>query len=381
MRTFLCRTAAAVLAGAGLAGLVSAQPPPPMPLPDPNVPAFNPASAVIRQPGAALDAQTPPVGSLRSTVPIFNPAYPNAPGGWGGWGGGSYGLGLGGYLQGAANLTVANAQYQLTTQQAKIVREQARREAIETRRATLQQQEYERNDWLRRIDPETQHQKDLDRALRRSMGDPPSSEIWAGIALNALLKDIQNAQTASVRAPGVPLDPEWLPHINVTTGVASTAGVGMLKDLTKFNWPLPLRKALFQKERAQIEEMTRQAVAMAPGGNIDADLLDKLNEAVGDLEERIRIRAPDMTPTQVVQSTRYVHELKDSLRGLQDPNVANYFNGKWKAEGNTVAELVANMTGQGLKFAPATSGDEPTYTVLHRAMVTYVYRLKQVAGQ
>ena len=50
-------------------------------------------------------------------------------------------------------------------------------------------------------------------------------------------------------------------------------------------------------------------------------------------------------------------------------------------EGNTVAELVANMTGQGLRFAPAASGDEPSYTALHRAMVTYVFRLKQAAGE
>ncbi len=87
--------------------------------------------------------------------------------------------------------------------------------------------------------------------------------------------------------------------------------------------------------------------------------------------------AQDMTPTQIVQSTRYLHELKDSLKVLQDPNVANYFNNKWQARGSTVAELVANMTSQGLRFAPAAAGDEPSYTSLHRAMVTYEDRLRQ----
>jgi hypothetical protein len=383
MRCFLGRTAA-VLVGAGLAGLASAQQPAPLPPPiNVNVPNFNPGSGAVLQPGATLNGQVQPPVSLQSTVPIFNPAYPNAPGGgYGGYGyggGGGYGRGLGGYLNGAANLTVANAQYQLTTQQAKIVREQARREAIETRRATMQEQEYERDEWLRRTDPETQHQKDLERALRRSLNDPPSSEIWAGTALNAILKDVQNAQSTGTQGPPVLLDPEWLPHINLTTGV-TTAGVGMLKDLSRFNWPLPLRRTPFQKERTQIEEMTRQAVAQAPAGNIDADLLDKIDGAIGDLEERIRVMAPDMTPTQVIQASRYAHELKDSMKVLQDPNVANYFNNKWKAQGNTVDELVANMTRQGLRFAPAASSDEPAYTALHRALVTYEYRLRQGGG-
>jgi hypothetical protein len=383
MRSLLCRSVAALVV-AGLAGPAGAQTPI-----NPYLPTVTLGSPAIQQPPGDLVAQSQALTpSLRSTAPIFNPAYPPPSGGGygGGWGGGwGGGLGFGqnpfqGYMQGAADITVANAQYQLTIQQAKIVQEQARREAIATRRAVLQEQEYELNDWRRRTDPEIQKQKDLERALRRSLNDPPSSEIWAGTALNALLKDIQSAQTASVTAPPVPLDPEWLPHINLTTGV-TTAGVGMLKDLGRFHWPQVLRKKTFEKERTQIEELTRRAVAMAPSGNIDADLIDKVSDAVGDLETRIDVEVPNLTPTQIVQATRYAHELKDSLKVLQDPNVANYFNNKWKAQGNTVDELVSYMTGQGLHFAGAASGDEPTYTALHRAMVTYVSRLKQLSGQ
>jgi hypothetical protein len=387
MRPFLRRGVAAAFLAAGLAGLACAQPPAPPPG-NANVPTFNPASAAIQQPAAKLDARSQAAtaaasGNLKSTVPIFNPAYPPAPQGgygYGGWGWGGYGQrGFGSYMQGAADITVANAQYQLTTQQARIVREQANREAILTRRSTQDQMEYERAKWLERIDPETQHQKDLERANRRAMNDPPSAEIWSGDALNAIYKDLQNAESAGVRGPPVPLDPEWLPHINLSTGVTNTAGVGMLKDLTRFNWPLVLKKGAFMGERTQIEAMTRQAVDQASTGNIDADLLDKLNEAVGNMDDHVKNMAQDMTPTQYVQGTRYLHELKDSLKVLQDPNVANYFNNKWKAHGNTVAELVSNMTHQGLRFAPAASGDEPTYTALHRAMVTYEYRLRQTS--
>ena len=44
----------------------------------------------------------------------------------------------------------------------------------------------------------------------------------------------------------------------------------------------------------------------------------------------------------------------------------------------TVAELVHNLSSQGLRFAPAASGDESSYTALHRALVTYAYRLRQL---
>jgi hypothetical protein len=285
-----------------------------------------------------------------------------------------------GYLQGAADLTVANAQYQLTTQQARIVREQANREAILTRRATMEQQQYEREGWLQRIDPETARQKDLERALRRSMNDPPLVEIWSGDALNAIFKDLKNAQSAGARAPPVFLDPEVLARVNLTTGV-TTAGAGMLRDLTKFNWPLILRRAPYSEERQKVEGLTRAAVDQASSGNIDADLLDKLHDAVAAMEERFKGTAREITPTQYIQGMRYLRELRGSLRVLQDPNASNYLSGKWRAQGATVADLVHNMSSQGLQFAPAASGDEPSYTALHRALVTYAYRLRQMGAR
>ena len=45
-----------------------------------------------------------------------------------------------------------------------------------------------------------------------------------------------------------------------------------------------------------------------------------------------------------------------------------------------IAELVRNMTGKGLRFAPATPGDEPAYLALHRALVIYDGGGSQVAS-
>jgi hypothetical protein len=299
-------------------------------------------------------------------------------GGWGwGWPGG-IGNPYGGYMQGAADITTANAQYQLTTQQAKIVQEQARREQLDTQKANLKQMDWERAQWLKQIDPETQHQKELERALRRSMNFPPNIEIWNATALNAILKDLQLANRQGVLAPSVPLDQSWLPHVNLTTGVTSLTGVGMLKNMTKFNWPVVLRRDTYAEERKKIEELTRKAVEQAPMGEVDAGLLDSLNEAIGTFSANLEADIRNLTPSQYIQGNRYLTEMRDSLKVLQDPNVANYFNKKWAAKGNTVNELAVNMTTQGLTFAPAASGDEPTYSALYNAMATYVTRLRQM---
>jgi hypothetical protein len=282
-------------------------------------------------------------------------------------------------LQGAADVTIANAQYYQIIEQARIIRAQADREALLTRRATLEQQDYERREWLKYHDPDTVRRQDQERDLRRSLNDPPPTEIWSGQALNALFNDIQRAETSGARAPSVPLNTDMLARINLTTGT-TFRGAGMLRDLTRFNWPLGLRRSAYQKDRQQIEELARTAVEQVMSGNLDFDVVQKLDDAVNSLTSTLKDSTPDMTPTQYIQATRFLRELRESLKVLQDPNVANYFNSKWKARGATVAELVQNMSSQGLRFAPAASGDEAAYTALHRALVTYAFRLRQVAG-
>ena len=41
----------------------------------------------------------------------------------------------------------------------------------------------------------------------------------------------------------MPLDPDVLPHINLTTGQASGAGAGMLKNVTNLQWPFAMQDA------------------------------------------------------------------------------------------------------------------------------------------
>jgi hypothetical protein len=274
-------------------------------------------------------------------------------------------------------MTVANAQYQLTTQQARIVRQQANQDSVKTQRAINDEMQYEKDDWNKRHNPTTVRIQDQQEALRRAVNDPPKAEIWSGQALNVILRDLQSMLSAGIQAAPVPLEQWILPNINLTDGT-TRAGAGMLTDLTRFNWPLALRQPAYDDTRQKIEQLTREAVNQAQtSAGVDVGLLDQLNQSLASMQGQLDQAAADMTPDQYIGSARFLRDLKGSLKTLQNPNVGNFFSGKWKAQGSTVNELTQWMTAQGLQFAPATAQGERAYTVLHQGMVTYSFRMHE----
>jgi hypothetical protein len=371
------------VACAAAAGLVVAQQPFGYPsLGNSTAPNYNPNSAAVLQPGAApAPGAQSTMPAPRSNVPIFNPAYPNAPGGSYGWGGGYMGR-YGGYLQGAANMTVANAQYQLTTQQARIVQQQADQEALRTRRDTINEMNWERANWLRKYSPYRVRERQASRDLRIALFDPTQSDISSGEALNAIFKDLKNAESMGLATPSVPLDPQVLAHINLNSG-DTYVGAGMLRNLKTFDWPWILRQTAFDNMRQTVEEALRTAVAQVKKGSIDINLVNTVNTVVSNAENQVGTMAQDqdITPTQYVEGMSYLKEIKSSLLVLQTDDAANYFNGTYNARGATVAQLVQNMASQGLKFAPAAPGDEAAYNSLYRSLVTEEYRLRNMGAR
>jgi hypothetical protein len=67
------------------------------------------------------------------------------------------------------------------------------------------------------------------------------------------------------------------------------------------------------------------------------------------------------------------------VKVLPEQGAANYLTGRWQARGNTVGELVAEMTRNGLRFAPATAGGENAYTALYHSILAYDSALGQMA--
>ena len=296
--------------------------------------------------------------------------------GWGGWGTQWMQNPYEGYLNGAANLTMANAQYQQTIQQAKLTRQEATRSAFQTRRAAIEERQYELS---LMPDPEKIRQDQMTRSLQRSRNNPPPTEIWSAIALNDLLRAIKDGQTRGVNGPDVTLSPDVLRHISFTSGT-TRGGPGLLKDGGKLTWPYALRKSDFDEERKQIDGQMQQAVQQAQMGQVAAETLDGIGGSLKELERSIDSRALQLTPDQYIQATRYLRELKDSYRVLQQSDVARYFKPAWTPQGSSVAQLVRQMTQEGLSFAPAVSGDETYYTSLYRSMADYDSGMNQLTA-
>jgi hypothetical protein len=206
--------------------------------------------------------------------------------------------------------------------------------------------------------------------VRRSRNDPPVTEIWSGKALNDLLLAIQQQQAKGLRGPAIPLEEDVLKNINVTSG-ANSGSLGLFRDNGQLHWPLELTRPEYEPERRRLDELAARAYKQATNGAVDANVLREMANIVDSLQTRLRRSVADSSPSDYIKAKRYLNDLDSAIKVLEDPNVSKYANRTLAAKGGTVSDLVTEMSGQGLKFAPAVAGDEGAYVALHRAMASY----------
>ena len=127
------------------------------------------------------------------------------------------------------------------------------------------------------------------------------------------------------------------------------------------NSPAQIDNAVLTAEEVkEIEESGRASQTLA---DLRADL--------GAINARLAADAGDLSPSAYIESRRYLGQLDQALKALEDPNASKYFNGSWKARGQNVAELIDHLKNRGLRFAPATPGKEAAYTALYNALRNY----------
>ena len=270
-----------------------------------------------------------------------------------------------GYWSGRADI-VTNM---LAPQPGSLQKEQVRQAKVDTRRKRVDQFLYERE-----VMPTVEDDRERARVerVRRSRNDPPLTEIWSGYALNGLLDAIQKQQARNIPGPNIALDQEMLKHINVTSGAQGGGSIGLLREDGKISWPRALSRGAYKDTRTKVDQSAYQAYRQAQAGPVDGDLLDGLTRGVDALFAQLKDNVSETSTTEYVTAKRFLNELENTVKALQDPKVSSYFTGNFTAKGNTVAELTSHMTRQGLKFAPATNSDEEAYVALHQAMVAYV---------
>lgn len=275
---------------------------------------------------------------------------------------------VGSYLSGVSDCINAEGNYLIQRQQAHMVEEDVKRSKIDTRRKTVDEYLYERD-----VLPTAEDDRERNRfeALKRSRNDPPITEIWSGLALNNLLVNIQRMQSQRGDGPTVPLDEDVLKHLNLTSGQGGNSSIGLIKNGGKLSWPLPLRGRSYQKDRERLNELAAMAFKEAQSGAVSDDTLQGMIESVANLQGLLHQNIAELTTTDHIRSKRFLTEMEGTIKALQDPNVAKYLGGQWTPQGNTVGELVQQMTSQGLKFAPAVEGGKAAYQAMHTALVNY----------
>ncbi len=287
--------------------------------------------------------------------------------------------GLGNTLQGAASVINAQGQFNIQNQQAKLAQQQVEQSKVDTRRKQFEEYKYEQANTPTVNDiREAQMQADL----RRQRNDPPKAEIWSGDALNGLLKVVQREQAGTgMMGPAIPLDPDVVRQLNVTSGVAgSGSGIGALKG-SELSWPLSLAKPTFQADRKKIDDLANQLVLQAASGKVDPATLQKAEDATTALKGKVKDKIEEMTPNENIKANRFCNELMGAFRTLEDPAAVNSFNGKWSIQARSVPELVVQMQQKGLTFAPCVAGQESAYTAAYQALVSYDMALGQMTAR
>jgi hypothetical protein len=272
----------------------------------------------------------------------------------------------GGYLNGAAAVITAQGGWLKDVQQAYLMKEDVKAAKLKNKRAAFDEWMYEKANT-----PTLEEQREHDRIqnVLRSQHNPPPTEIWSGKALNDLLQDLQQSGPSAMQGPPIYLNQDLLKQINVTTGT-TTAGLGILKD-PKLQWPLALMDDAYGPLRQQVETQSAAALQQAQSGGVKPNTLKDLISCVDKLQAQLKNNVANIEPNQYIKAKRYLNDLDGSIQTLQDGNAAKYASRSYSAQGTTVAELVQYMTAQGLKFAPATPGDEPAYNSVHRALASY----------
>jgi hypothetical protein len=273
---------------------------------------------------------------------------------------------ISGYYNGVANVTAAMGQYGIDYQQSRLMQEDIERSKIQTRKQLIEQKMWEES-----IKPKSEdiRMQKMELDLRRALNAPPLSDIISGSALNILLQNIQDVQAKGGYGPVIPLDQETLDHLNLSA--TPDANIALFKNGGKLKWPFVLRDTPFDANRTQMQDLVNRALKEVQDDELTPATVRGMKNTLAAFDKDLDKMAPEMSIADSIQARRYVDELKSSVKALEHPNANNYLTKKWSPQGRSVGDLVAYMTKNGLRYAPALQGEEGPYRAMHQGLVGY----------
>ncbi len=276
-----------------------------------------------------------------------------------------------GYLKGSADVIKSQGQSLMTTQSAYLLNENVTSARIDNRRRGFEEWLWERAN-LPTLNDQREREQTLQ--VRRSLNDPPLTEIWSGKSLNDLLTLSQQRRTQGISLVDVTLANDVAKNINVTSS-RSGASLGLLGPDGKLTWPLALEEWTGAGEgrtlRLELEALVKKAYADAGQERADPGTLKEIDRITARLRAILAKQSSEASFGQYTEGKRFLNQLDDAMKILRQPDARAYLNGQYALTGSTAAEVVAHMSRYGLRFAPATPGQESAYLALHRALAAY----------
>jgi hypothetical protein len=331
----------------------------------------TPYAAFTSQPGITGLPPVTPVPMNFDSSNMYRSSWWGS--GWGPWWSDSNALGE--TLRGLASVINAEGTYLMQVQDSRVRYEQWQQSRLDTRRKSIEEFLYERA----LVPTGEDLRESMQRyELRIAMNNPPVNEVLSGESLNTIFKDLKLKLASGAKGQPMPLDPTILKGINLTSNSGGNLGVlKSLKDGGTLHWPLALQAEAYQEEVKRLNQGAAEALKLAEfKGQVDAGTIRNMMEDVNRLRAKISANINDLTPSQYAAASRYLKQMDDSFKALQQPDVGDYLGQKYMAQGKTVNDLLEFMMRKGLSFAPSVSGDEGAYQALHTYLVGFASSLQ-----
>jgi len=249
---------------------------------------------------------------------------------------------------------------------------------LQLKRAAFDEMMYEK---MNTPPPELVREENRLSRLSRARNTPPEIEIAQGDPLNELLVNIQRIQAREgVRGNSIPLDPEVVQHLNVTTTANNSGSNEFFKKNTMLEWPTAFMLDNFTADRTRVEADIAAMVVAQQSGKIDPSKAVEARKLIAVIKDQLFRVRNDVSFTDYAGALEFLTKLEKSIEVLAKPGGKNFVDGTYSAKGNTVGELIDYMTSKGLRFAKATPGYEPFYASFYQSLVTYDIGMSRLVG-
>jgi hypothetical protein len=276
-------------------------------------------------------------------------------------------------LSGAADVNRSYGDVINAQEQARVTREKANQAKLDTKKQAFDLMMYEKANTPTYTETLT---KDKQQILIRMMNFPIRSEVTDGKSLNTMLPFLQSLSAGGAQGPPVPIAQSIVNQLNISG--SGNSSVGMLRDGGHVDWPVDLQG----KNQIALDKLLPQAYSAAAAGKLTPKLMREVRTEMNTMREsmRTRLQKDEFDSSSYMICIEFYNALESSVNALEKPDARKQLAGAYSPRARNVQELVDFMTDNGVKFAPATPGNENAYQVVHDAFVRYARAAQSSAG-